>query len=75
MSISEAPSSIEVKRFGKPSNDNKYSDKELLKILSIRNIKDKYIIDTTMYNNKEELDNEYKQLPKNQQVKKKKKKD
>ena len=54
--------------------DNKYSDKELLKILSIRNIKDKYIIDTTMYNNKEELDNEYKQLPKNQQVKKKKKK-
>ena len=53
--------------------DSNYSDKELLKILSIRNIKEKYIIEPSMYYNTEELDKEYKQLPKNQQVKKKKK--
>ena len=51
--------------------ENTYSDKDLLKTLSIRNIKEEHYISKEMI--KETIDDEFNKIPKNQQLKKKKK--
>ena len=50
---------------------NKFSDKDILKLFSIRHIKEEHIINTTMYY--EQFDDDFSNIPKQQQIKKKKK--
>ena len=51
--------------------NSEHTDLELIKMLSIRNIKEKYKVDSS--NITEDLDNEFEAIPKNQKAKKRKK--
>ena len=50
---------------------NNFSDKDILKLLSIRHIKDEYVVNNTMYSSN--FDDIFNEIPKQQQVKKRKK--
>ena len=50
---------------------NNFSDKDILKLLSIRHIKDEYVINNTMYSS--DFEDKFSTIPKQQQVKKRKK--